>query len=421
MDDENRDLVNETKEGLENSKEYNNIGLELNKIIIDSPLVKKIQNNENEESVKYDIYIKFKKENVKIATIDAEGNLIPNREFLEDDHYTDEEKEDLGNMLNLLGLESNKIDLDKLEQQLKEFEERNAEETFTKEQGDNIKDDLDEKEDDNKEDKEEEKDEDKEKDLEDLEQEKEQEAIANKKHIDPKNICKIRKDSQFYKNYPNIPKTAYFYLDKNDNIHAEYIDNNGEMQELAGFNQIKDRPRVTSFGKDGKQVQEKLPYRVMSATGLEDKNHNTQDIRIAIYKDNYGYLRLETIHQGRNGEWEGKSIDTYGTERNSARMNKLIDEKHRTPGTGKLAENYELVKDSGLSDNGIQMHELIPEAMKNKWEKEGFTKDEMKKIFHEIVDNKLEEDKAKNKVKAERDENQKTPWGDAEARRNRNR
>ena len=100
-------------------------------------------------------------------------------------------------------------------------------------------------------------------------------------------------------------------------MHAEYIDKDGIIKELPGFDEIKDRDQVTRFGHDGEDVKSEMPYRVMTAEGLEDNNNNTQDVRIAIYKDTYGYLRIETIHQGRNGEWEGKNIDTYGIKNNN--------------------------------------------------------------------------------------------------------
>lgn len=396
-----KDLAQELKK----DKYYEDVVLprktkEKNNSILSNTLIEE-RNYEDENgkaNVEYGVYIKFNGEDVLIANINEKGKLEPNMELLNDDKYSDEDKKKLGDMLNLLGLEKDNVDIEKLQEQLKEIEPKTKEEIEQEREKQKEKDSI---KDEEQEQTDEEKDDD-EKDLGDAEQEKEQEVLAKKKGIKVSNLCKIRRDSQFYKNYPNIPKTAYFYLDSKDRIHAEYLDKDGQAQELPGFEEIKDRTEVTRLGNDGQNVREEIPYRVMTAKGLEDKNHNTQDIRIAMYKDQYGYLKIETIHQGRNGEWEGKNIDIHGTDRNTERMNNLIDEKNKTPQTGALAKRQEELKTSGYSQDGLSLDEFSKQRKINEYMEDGYTFEESNKIYGYVVGElQLTEEDAKLKVNEE--------------------
>lgn len=396
-----KDLAQELKK----DKYYEDVVLprktkEKNDSILSNTLIeeKKYEDENGKTNVEYGVYIKFNGEDVLIANINEKGKLEPNMELLNDDKYSDEDKKKLGDMLNLLGLEKDNVDIEKLQEQLKEIEPKTKEEIEQEREKQKEKDSI---EDEEQEQTDEEKDDD-EKDLGDAEQEKEQEVLAKKKGIKVSNLCKIRRDSQFYKNYPNIPKTAYFYLDSKDRIHAEYLDKDGQAQELPGFEEIKDRTEVTRLGNDGQNVRDEVPYRVMTAKGLEDKNHNTQDIRIAMYKDQYGYLKIETIHQGRNGEWEGKNIDIHGTDRNTERMNNLIDEKNKTPQTGALAKRQEELKTSGYSQDGLSLDEFSKQRKINEYMEDGYTFEESNKIYDYVVGElQLTEEDAKLKVNEE--------------------
>lgn len=396
-----KDLAQELKK----DKYYEDVVLprktkEKNDSILSNTLIeeKKYEDENGKTNVEYGVYIKFNGEDVLIANINEKGKLEPNMELLNDDKYSDEDKKKLGDMLNLLGLEKDNVDIEKLQEQLKEIEPKTKEEIEQEREMQKEKDSI-------KDEEQEQTDEEKEvdeKELGNAEQEKEQEVLAKKKGIKVNNICKIRRDSQFYKNYPNIPKTAYFYLDSKDRIHAEYLDKDGQAQKLPGFEEIKDRTEVTRLGNDGQNVREEIPYRVMTAKGLEDKNHNTQDIRIAMYKDQYGYLKIETIHQGRNGEWEGKNIDIHGTDRNTERMNNLIDEKNKTPQTGVLAKRQEELKTSGYSQDGLSLDEFSKQRKINEYMEDGYTFEESNKIYGYVVGElQLTEEDAKLKVNEE--------------------
>ena len=413
-ENEGKDLaVDMKKEQEQTEKYYENVRLKLSKISLDNVTIgeknsqKQMEDGRQKDIVTYDVYIPFKGKNVHIATIDETGKLVPNEAILEDEKYSDEDKKKLGDMLNLLGLEQEKVNVDKLQEQLQELEAKTKEE-LEQEIEEKNRDDETIKDKENNE----EKEEDDAEDLGESEKKGEEKVIAKRKHIDSKNVCKIRRDSQFYKNYPNVPKTAFFYLDENDRMHAEYIDKDGTIKELPGFNEIKDRSKVTSFGNDGQNIKEEMPYRVMTASGLEDKNTNTQDIRIAMYKDNYGYLKIETIHQGRNGEWEGKNIDTYGRDRNTAQMNRIIDEKNKTPQTGRIAERHEELKKTGYSVDGIQLDELSKKRKIDEYMNDGYTFEEANNIYEYVVgDLELTEEDAKVKVNEEREEKARPSGG----------
>lgn len=384
------------------------------------------EQGEEENIVEFGVYIPFTRENgeveyVKIATIDAEGTFHKNREILNDNKYTDEEKEALEKIIDSIGLDHDEVDLNKMQEQLEKAEAKTKEELEQEKEGKEEETAKDDNEGDKDTEEEQENDE---KDVGELEKEAEQKVLAKRKGIKEKNICKIRRDSQFYKNYPNIPKTAYFYLDENDRMHAEYLDKDGTIKELPGFDEIKDREEVTRLGHDGQDVKSEIPYRVMTAQGLEDNNHNTQDIRIAMYKDSYGYLRIETIHQGRNGEWEGKNIDTYGRDINTSRMNRLIDEQKRTPKTGIIAERQQELVDSGYSMDGLSLDEVSKQRKINEYIQDGYTKEEAYSIYEYVVGEiQLSEQDAKVKVNEEREaeDNQKTPWDAHEPWERRNR
>lgn len=131
MEDEEKDLPQNMREELaETKKYYENVRLELDKIILNNVLLeeKQKQNEQGKDIVEYNVYIQYKGENVRIASIDTEGNLVPNNDILNNIKYTDDDKKKLGDMLNLLGLEHEKVDLSKLKTQLQELEAKTKEE-----------------------------------------------------------------------------------------------------------------------------------------------------------------------------------------------------------------------------------------------------------------------------------------------------
>ena len=161
---EGKDLAQDMrKEQEEIEKYYENVKLELSRIKLENVTIgekhEQRQNDDGdiEEFISYGVYIDFKGESILIATIDENGKLEPNESILQDEKYNYEDRKKLGDMLNLLGLEQEEVDIDKLQEQLKDIEaktkeelkqEKNLEEESIKDEG---KEELKEKEESDKE------------------------------------------------------------------------------------------------------------------------------------------------------------------------------------------------------------------------------------------------------------------------------
>ena len=266
---------------------------------------------------------------------------------------------------------------------------------------------------------------------------KEIERIAQKKHIATKNIFIIRKDSKLLKNYPQLKseKDLYFYRDNDGKIKAEYIDENGQTQPSKFFNEstTKLQENVVSLGQNGEEVKKEKPYQVMTTQGLANTNRNARDVRIACNIEQ-GYLEFEEIRLGTNGKWTGYGIEGRGREYNSKVIDKLSDTRTNKVRPEDVSDRYEAVENTPLADDNIHVQDLSPRKTIDRFIEEGYNKKEAIKIYNYIIGEKhLTEEAAKEKVneeimeksKKENDrkneyaENEKTPWGDAESRRQR--
>ena len=153
-ENEGKDLAQEMKEEQKQAeKYYENVSLELSKIVLNNVTIgerheqKQTESGDVEEVVTYEVYIDFKGESVLIATIDEGGNLTPNESILQDEKYDDEDRKKLGDMLNLLGLEKDEVNMEKLQEQLKTIDAKTKEELeqekgeTTEKMGKTVKDD----------------------------------------------------------------------------------------------------------------------------------------------------------------------------------------------------------------------------------------------------------------------------------------
>ena len=112
-EEQEKDLAKDLKkEEQEEEKYFTHVNLELSKIALNDVTI-------GEQQGTYNIYIKFKGEDVLIATIGEDGKVMPNKSILENEKYTEEDKKTLGNMINLLGLEQEKVNMDKFQEQMK--------------------------------------------------------------------------------------------------------------------------------------------------------------------------------------------------------------------------------------------------------------------------------------------------------------
>lgn len=134
-ENEGKDLAQNMKEEQKQAeKYYENVSLELSKIVLNNVTIgerheqKQTESGDVEEVVTYEVYIDFKGESVLIATIDEGGNLTPNESILQDEKYDDEDRKKLGDMLNLLGLEKDEVNMEKLQEQLKTIDAKTKEE-----------------------------------------------------------------------------------------------------------------------------------------------------------------------------------------------------------------------------------------------------------------------------------------------------
>ena len=153
-ENEGKDLAQNMKEEQKQAeKYYENVSLELSKIVLNNVTIgerheqKQTESGDVEEVVTYEVYIDFKGESVLIATIDENGNLTPNECILQDEKYNDEDRKKLGDMLNLLGLEKDEVNMEKLQEQLKTIDAKTKEELeqekgeTTEKMGKTVKDD----------------------------------------------------------------------------------------------------------------------------------------------------------------------------------------------------------------------------------------------------------------------------------------
>ena len=134
-ENEGKDLAQNMKEEQKQAeKYYENVSLELSKIVLNNVTIgerheqKQTESGDVEEVVTYEVYIDFKGESVLIATIDEGGNLTPNESILQDEKYDDEDRKKLGDMLNLLGLEKDEVNMEKLQEQLKTIDAKTKKE-----------------------------------------------------------------------------------------------------------------------------------------------------------------------------------------------------------------------------------------------------------------------------------------------------
>jgi len=422
MDEELLEKIKEIESRLKEEKQnenisvkfYENAELKLGKNILKvsiAEITEKFLNEKNETEVKttYDVYMKYDGKDILIANINEAGNLHLNKEELE--------RIDPENKLGLLELgKQEKPDLSTL----KEIDGKTREEL--------------EKERDDKEKDEEIKDEDENEKVDEKEVEDEEtKDVAEKKGIPEKDIFIIRKDSQFFKNHPEVDKSTYFYRDADGKMKAEYIDKHGKTQPSPYFEEsttaLMSEP-VISIGENGENIERKIPYQTMQTNNLR-RPQGVRDIRISVYFEN-AYINIEETRFNNEGEWVGYGIEKQGRDYNSHKVNKMSDITKTQDKSEKISKGYEKVENTGFEEQGIHIDELSIKRNIDRFVEEGYNKKQAIKIVNYMIgEEKLSEENAKEKVNEEiieeiekqekerLDDNQKTPWGDAEARRRR--
>lgn len=395
-------------------KYFEDANLQLGKNILRvsiAEITEKFLDDKSEEQTQttYEVYMKFAGEDVLIANIDADGTLRVNKETvqrIDPDNKLgllelgDQEKPDLSVLKDLEG--KTKEDLEKeLEEKGKE-REKGREEAEQEEQEDEKDDEKDEDE--------------------------KTEEIARAKNIPAKNIYRIRPDSQFFKNYPMVDKSTYFYRDNDGKMKAEYVDKNGRTVPSPYFKDSTTRltDPVISVGTDGQNVKSQRPYQSMQTEGL-NRQYGVRDVRISIYFDG-GYINMEESRLGDDGEWVGYGIERTGRDYNSKQVNSMSDTTRKEDKSELVSGSFKKVEDTGFKEDGITMDELSPKKTLDRLMDEGYNKNEAARIINYMIGpEKMGEDKAKETVnqeieleaqeKAKDDSNQKGPWDNARDRR----
>lgn len=277
-------------------------------------------------------------------------------------------------------------------------------------------------------------------------EEEQREEIAKAKKVPSHNILIIRSNSNLYKDHPNLEPNLYFYRDSQGVVRAEYIDNNGQVQPSKYFepSTTSVRQETVSIGDNGKPVTKEVPHQVMKTKGLNHVDKDIRDIRMNIKIDSYGYLDIEEARQGSNGEWLAHDVEVQGRNYNSHSVNVTTSIRSRMADPDRQTEAYEKAAETGLREDGIEYSEMYliehPTEFIESLVKEGYQRKEAVQIFNyivgeetlsleqakqkvneEIEQGKFKEDKKDSQQEIEQgdEEEGRTPWGDAEDRRNR--
>ena len=272
------------------------------------------------------------------------------------------------------------------------------------------------------------------------------EQIAQDKKVSSHNILIVKENSNLYKDHPNLEPNLFFYRDAQGVVKAEYIDENGQIHTSKYFEESTTglREQTVSLGDDGSPVTKQVPSQVMKTKGLNSADKDIRDIRICINFDQYGYLQLEEARQGKNGEWLSHDIEVKGRNYNSHEVNEQTSIKTRKADPDKQTKAYEKTADTGLAkdEDGVQYSEMYLIAHAKEFVEsliqEGYQRPEAVQIVNYVIgEEKLTLEQAKEKVneeiekepkhskqqektlqeEKEQEDEERTPWGDAEARR----
>lgn len=376
-------------------KYYEDANLKLGNNILKvsiAEITEKFLDDKEEEQSKttYEVYMKFQGQDVLIANIDEKGTLKVNKETVQ--------KIDPDNQLGLLELgEQEKPDLSVL----KEMEGK------TKEDLEKQKEERDkERTQDEKDEKAQNKEGEDEKDEEEKNDDEETKKIAQRKGIPEKNVYRIRPDSQFFKNYPMVDKSTYFYRDNDGKMKAEYVDKQGIIQPSPFFKDSTTHltEPVISVGKDGQDVKKQQPYQVMQTQELSRYQHGIRDIRMAMYIEG-GEIRMEETRLGDDGQWVGYEVERTRTDYNSKQVNAKSDTTNKQDNSETISKSYDKIEDTGFKEEGITMDELSPKKVFQQLMDEGYNKNEAARVVNYMIGpEKMGREEAKEKVNQEIEE-----------------
>lgn len=389
--------------------------------------------SEKENTITYEIY--SGKTNSLIATVDTQGKLHFMPEYIESLKQID------ARYVKMLKLENLQFELpQELEKEDRVLVRQEREHIVSKQKAQKNKEEL------QAEEKQEEQEEIQENEQKAKNKEDKKEQIAQDKKVSSHNILIVKENSNLYKDHPNLEPNLFFYRDAQGVVKAEYIDENGQIHTSKYFEESTTglREQTVSLGDDGSPVTKQVPSQVMKTKGLNSADKDIRDIRICINFDQYGYLQLEEARQGKNGEWLSHDIEVKGRNYNSHEVNEQTSIKTRKADPDKQTKAYEKTADTGLAkdEDGVQYSEMYLIAHAKEFVEsliqEGYQRPEAVQIVNYVIgEEKLTLEQAKEKVneeiekepkhskqqektlqeEKEQEDEERTPWGDAEARR----
>lgn len=379
-ENEGKDLAkNMKKEAQEEEKYYSHVNLELSKIVLNDVLI-------GEKQGVYNIYINYKGEELLIATLGKDGRMEPNSNLLEDEKYKEEDKKALGNMINLLGLEQEKVNMDKFQEQIKnrkELTKEELEQEKEQEKDEKIKDNEPEEQEEEIENEEEQKDD-------SIKKEK----IAKKYNVNVKQVVrlnikeeKINEDDTFQRAVKYAKGYEEVCVIPGKDIHSWTI--LGRKKDEKEFNEIEQanrqihgkKPDVTIKTIKNDKITEQKPLATYDIDG---------DNIMAIVKNEWGepetlYCRKQDGEQKYWGsvvpELSNKNVRQLGFDERS-----FMSEKN-TSGMDLAKKEDELDKAQDLNERGVpskeegvQVYEIDGNAKQNaETRKEEVVKDLMKR------------------------------------------
>lgn len=185
------------------------------------------------------------------------------------------------------------------------------------------------------------------------------------------------------------------------------------------------------MGRDGNPMTRETPQQVMRTQNLTRRDPDVRDVRINVKFDQYGYLDIEEARQGRNGEWAAHDIEVRGRDYNSAEVNEATSMKTGVADPDKETSSYEAVENIGKPQDEIQYDRTYlmqhSDEIIESFIEQGYQKNEAVAIFNYMIgEEELTEKQAKDRVNDDikevkqeertEEEEERTPWGDAEAR-----
>ena len=356
---EGKDLAKDMKkEKQEEEKYYTHVNLELSKIVLND------------------------------VTIGEDGKMNPNSSLLEDEKYTEEDKKALGNMINLLGLEQEKVNLDKFQEQMKDKkgltkEELEQEKEQEKEEEEEIKDNEPKEQEEELEEKENQKDDD-----------TKREEIAKKYKVNAKQVVRLNiKDEKI--NEDDTFQRAVEYAKGYEEI---CVIPGKDIYSWKILGRKKGEKEFDEIEQANKQVHGKNPdvtiKTIQNDKIVEQKPLATYDIDgeniMAIVKNEWGepetlYCRKQDGEQKYWGttvpELSNKNVRQLGFDERS-----FMSEKN-TSGMDLAKKEDELDKAQDLNDRGVpskeegvQVYEIDGNARQNaETRKEEVVKDLMRR------------------------------------------